>query len=351
MKKIMLPVFVFVFAVLFKSNVFAETKTKTLVNLPTFKASEIELVDKPIAGDLMIAGKQVKITSDINGDVYVAGGKVEVDSKIGGNLIVVGGEVKILGKVLKNLIMAGGKVEVDENAEIGGYTLAGGQEINLLGKFMGPVKLGAETLLVGQKTIINGNLEADVTKSEVAETSKIVGEKNIKIHEVKKPEVNESRIRQMKQVGYAGKLISFLSKLLVLLIFVKLFGKRINQIDLKNYFWANIGLGLAVLVVTPFLVIISMITIVAIPLSMIILVLYFLTIYLSSIVVSMVLGNYIFVKNKFKENFYLQAIVGLLLISLLEIVPIVGGFTRLVVLLLGMGIVFKSLKMFSKKTA
>jgi len=349
MKKILLStVLMFVFTILFTSNTLAQTKTKTLVALPKFVAGDIELIDKPITGDLMAAGKELKVVSNVNGDVYVAGGKVEVGGNIGGNLIVVGGEVKVLGKVAKNLIMAGGKVEVGEKAEIGGYVLAGGQEINLLGKFMGPVKLGAETLMVGQKSIINGNLEADVTKSEVATTSKIVGEKNIRIHEVKKPEIEKN---QMKQIGYARKVVSFLSKLLVLLIFVKLFGNKIKQTDLKNSFWANIGLGLVVLMVAPFLIILSMITIVAMPLAMIGLVIYFLAIYLSSVVVSVIVGNYVFAKNKFKENVYLQGIVGLLIISLLGLIPVVGALTKLLVLLMGVGIIFKSLKMFSKKTA
>jgi len=189
-------------------------------------------------------------------------------------------------------------------------------------------------------------LEADVAKSEVTTTAKIVGEKNIRIHEVKKPEVDKN---QFKKIGYAGKFLAFLSKLLVLLIFVKLFGNKIKKIDFKNSFWANIGFGLVVLMVTPFLIILSMVTIVAMPLAMIGLGLYFLAIYLSSIVASVIVGNYIFAKNKFKENIYLQGILGLLVISLLGLIPVVGGLTKLLIILLGVGIIFKSLKMFAKK--
>jgi len=339
MKKISLIGFLmFVFTVLFTPSVLAQTKTKALITLPTFKASEIELIDKPIVGDLMVAGKELKIVTDISGDVYVAGGEVEIDGNIAGNLIVVGGEVKVLGKVVKNLIMAGGKLEVGELAEIGGYTLTGGQEISLLGKFMGPVKLGAKSLLVGQKAIINGNLEADVTSSEISSDSKIVGEKNIKIHEVKNPEIEKN---QFKKIGYAGKFISFLSKLLVLLVFVKLFGKKMSHINIKNSFWANIGLGLMILIVAPFVMLILAITVIGLPLSLILLVIYLLSLYLSTIITSVVVGKYIFVKNKFKENIYLQSIVGLLVISLLGLIPVVGGLTKFTVVLFGIGIIFK----------
>ncbi|MPM15418.1 hypothetical protein SDC9_61789 [bioreactor metagenome] len=340
MKKIsLISLFLVVFGILFTPSVLAQTKTKAIVTLPTFKASEIELVDKPIIGDLMIAGKQIKITSDVSGDVYVAGGKVEVEGKVGGNLIVAGGEVKILGKVSKNLIMAGGKVEVGELTEIGGYTLAGGQEISLLGKFMGPVKLGSESLVVGQKAIINGNLEADVTNSEISSDSKIVGEKNIKIHEVKKPEIEKN---QFKKIGYAGKFISFLSKLLVLLVFIKFFGKKINSKNINDSFLANIGFGLMLLIMAPFVMLILAITIVGLPLSFIFLAIYLLSLYLSTIITSVVIGKYIFIKNKFKENIYLQSIVGLLAISLLGLIPVVGGLVKLTAVLFGLGIIFRS---------
>jgi len=340
MKKIFLTGFlIFVFTVLFTPSVLAQTKNKTLVTLPTFKAGDIELIDKPIAGDLMLAGKELKIVTDISGDVYVAGGEIEIDGSVGGNLIVAGGKVKVLGKVAKNLIVAGGKVEVGELAEIGGYTLTGGQEINLLGKFMGPIKLGAKSLMVGQKAIINGNLEADVTTSEISSDSKIVGEKNIKIHEVKKPEIEKN---QFKKIGYAGKFISFLSKLLVLLVFIKFFGKKINPTNIKDSFLANIGFGLMLLIMAPFVMLILAITIIGLPLSLILLVIYFLSLYLSTLITSIVIGKYIFIKNKFKENIYLQSIVGLFVISLLGLIPVVGGLIKLTAVLFGVGIIFRS---------
>lgn len=349
MKKILLStVLMFAFTVLFTQKAFAQTKTKALVKLPTFIAGDIEIVDKPVLGDLMIAAKELKIATDISGDVYVAGGKVEIDGNVSGNLIVAGGEVKVLGKVVKNLIMAGGKVQVGELAEIGGYTLTGGQEINLLGKFMGPVKLGAESLMVGQKAMINGNLDADVVTSKIATTAKISGEQNIKFHEVKKMEVDKN---QFKKIGYAGKFFSFLSKLLVVLVIVRLFGKKLSKVDFKESFWSNIGLGLVVIIVVPVLIMLSLISVVAIPLSIITFVIYLIGLYLSSIITSIVLGNYIFAKNKLKENIYLQAIVGLLLISLLGLIPVVGGLTGVVAVLLGIGITFKNLKLYFQKTA
>lgn len=328
MKKIFLTGFLtFIFAVLFSSSVLAQEKTKPTIKLPVFMAGDIQLVDKVTDGDLMISGKEIKIVSDINGDAYVAGGQVEINGNVKGNLIVAGGTVKISGKILGNLIMAGGEVTINDSAEVGGYVLAGGRKINLLGNFLGPVKLGAENLMVGKKAVINGNLEADVSNSEISSDSKITGEKNIRIHETQKVEVQTNR---WKQFGYIGKTISFLGKLLVLLIFVKLFGQKIKQINLKDSFWSAIGLGLVVLIVVPILTLILMMTIVAIPLSLIILDAYLVGLYLSGIVVSILVGSYVTKKT----NLYVQGFIGLLLLTLLGLIPLINGLVNFVVLYL-----------------
>lgn len=347
MKKIFLTGFLaLLFTLSLTPSVLAQNKSKTLVKLPTFMAGEIQLVDKTVDSDLMISGKEIKISSNINGDAYVAGSHVDISGSVNGNLIVVGGEVTISGKVSKNLIMLGGQAVVKDTAEIGGYVLAGGRKIDLSGKFMGPVKLGAETLIVGPKTVINGNLEADVSLSDISSDAKIVGEKNIRIYETKKV---ETQTNQWKSFSSIGEVLSFLSKLLVLLILVKLFGPKIKQINLQDSFWSSIGSGLLVLIVTPILALLLMITLIALPISVIILALYFIGLYLSTILSSILVGNYLSKIAKLKANNYVQGFLGLILITLIEIIPFVGGLTKFLLLLLGIGIIFKSLKKYFSK--
>jgi len=349
MKKIFLTgLMLFLFTALFTPAVLAQTKTKALVKFPVFMAGELQVVDKNIDGDLMVAGKQVKITADVKGDVYAAGQEIDISGDIGGDLIVAGARVTVSGKISKNLIMAGGQVKVDDSAQIGGYVLTGGNMVDLSGNFSGPVRLGAQSLMMGNKTIINGNFEADVYKSEIASDAKIVGEKNIRIHEVKK--VEKQKV-EFNKIGYVGKIVSFLSKLIVLLVLVKLFGEKIKKVNLKDSFWSAIGLGLVVLIVTPILALILLGTMVAAPLSIIILTTYFVGLYLSTIISSIFVGNFISEKTKLKTNNYVQGIVGLLLISLIGLVPVVGGLVKLIIFLFGIGIIFKSLKIYFSKLA
>lgn len=342
MKKIFLTgLLALVFTVLSTSSVWAQTKAKTAIKLPTFMAGEAQVVDENVDGDLMVAGRQVKITANISGDAYVAGREVEITGNINGDLIVVGSKVTISGKVLKNLIMAGGQAVVNDSAVIGGYALIGGGKVDLSGNFSGPVRLGTGTLVVDQKAVINGTLEADVRRSEIASGSKIVGEKNIRIHEAKKTEEKEIGL---KKISYGREIFSFLSKLLVLLIFVKLFGQKIKEIKIKSSFWSAMGSGLLILIGMPVLFFLLLITVIAAPLSVIILGVYLLGIYLSTIVTSVILGNYMAAKYNLKTNSYINGTGGLLLITLIRLIPMVDGLTSLIVFLFGTGIIFKGLK-------
>lgn len=344
MKKIFFSgLMMFVFTVLFTPAALAQAKTKTVVKFPVFMAGEMQVVDKNIEGDLMVAGKQVKITADVKGDVYAAGQEIDISGNIGGDLIVAGARVTVSGKISKNLIMAGGQVKVDDSAQIGGYVLTGGNRVDLSGNFSGPVRLGAQSLMMGNKTVINGNFEADVYKSEIASNAKIVGEKNIRLHEVKKVEKQNF---EFEKIGYVGKIVSFLSKLIVLLVLVKLFGEKIKKVNLKDSFWSAVGLGLVTLIVVPVASLLLMVTVVAIPLSVIGLIIYFVSLYLSIVIASILIGGYVTTKANFKVNVYFQGVLGLLLVTLVGFIPVVGGLMKFIVLLLGLGIILRSFKTF-----
>lgn len=342
MKKILLSVIiVFVITFLFPINVLAQTKSKPIIKLPIFMAGDNQVIDKPIDGDLMVGAGNIKINSNVGGDVYAGGGQIEIGGIINGNLIVGGGNIVISGKVLKNVIVGGGQVKIDNSADIGGYVLVGGGKVDLLGKFLGPVKVGARDLVVGEKAVINGDLEADVTSAEVSPTSKIEGVKKIQIHEIKQSE------KQVigRKFTFGREIYSFLSRLVLVLVLIKLLEKKMVNIDIKKSFWSNVGLGLIVLVVTPFLMLMLLISFIGIPLSGIFFLLYILFLSLSGVVTSILMGNFVYQKGYIKnENLYIQGIVGLFLLSVLGLIPFVGGLVKLAGLLFGLGFIFNGFR-------
>ena len=335
-----ISVFLLTFLGILVTPVAAQNKPKTVIKLPAFFAGDNQTIDKPVDSDVMAAGGQVTLSTTVTGDVYVAGGQISIGGTINGNLIVAGGDIKITGNIDKNLIVAGGQVAVEDQAVVNGYVLAGGGKVDLLGKILGPVKVGAGSLTVGDKASIGGNLEADVSKSDIALGATISGEKKVKIYETASREPVRVPANLWRNMGIAGGILIFISKLVVLLVLVKLFGTVINQAKLKS-FWTTMGWGLVVLSVTPFLFVLLLATIIGIPLGIIILAIYFVCLYLSVIVASLVAGKLMDQRGWLNtKNLYLQGSVGLVLITILEFIPLVGGLIRLIVLLTGLGVLF-----------
>lgn len=310
------------------------------VELPEIVAGGDRTISQPVDKDLFLAGGQVAITTEIEGDAFVAGGQINIGGTIGGNLIAAGGNITVTGQVTGNIIVAGGQVMIDQNARVGGYVLAGAGQVTINGQIAGPVKMGAGKLTVGNEASIGGNLEADVAEAEISETATITGEKKIVIREIKTPKVPMQTVE-----GWAlgSALISFLGKLLVLVILVKLFGHMLKPAkDWLKLLWPTMGWGLIVLVITPVLTVILLLTIVGIPLAFILMMLYLITMYLSSLVTAGAVGNWMVEKNWLRtENKYLEAIAGLVVITILGKIPLIGGMISFVVLLLGLGIIFK----------
>ncbi|MBI2465170.1 polymer-forming cytoskeletal protein [Candidatus Shapirobacteria bacterium] len=313
------------------------------IRLPKFEVGEDREITEPIDGDLISAGGQVKVLSEITGDAYIAGGQVEFDGVIDQDLIVAGGNVIIRGRIGKNLIVVGGQVKIEETAMVGGYVLAAGGEVIINGQVEGPVKAATSKLTIGEMAYIGGNLEADVEKVMIVDTAQIAGERRVNIHKVESPRMSETGNEAMRGIVAVGKIVYFLSKLVTLLVLVVIGGKLMAPAGaLMTRFWTTLGLGMVVTIVTPFVMMILMMSVLGIPLSIITFGVYLLALYLSSLVVAMALGNVIS-KNGWLpiKNNYLLSIIGLIVISVITNIPLIGWLMSVVVCFLGMGIIFK----------
>ncbi|MBP9817901.1 hypothetical protein KBC75_04100 [Candidatus Shapirobacteria bacterium] len=335
-----------VVGLVFLVMVFLNSGSKVLAQgtgLPTFAFGDDKKVSEQIEGDLIMAGGKVEVTSNINGDAYVAGGKVNFDGSVEEDLVVAGGEVVIKGVVGKNLTVAGGKVTIDENSIVGGYVLAAGGEVIMLGQFAGSVKVVARDLKVGEKVHIQGDLEADIESGQVAETAIVDGEKKVVVHEAKQTQIPEN---VNKALVTSGKVIFWLGQLVTLLVLLAIGGKAVEKVEVnQKNFWATLGWGLVVLIVTPVLALILLVSMVGSPLGLMLFPIYFASLYLSGLVVAITMGAMIAKNGWLKmKNRYLLAIIGLILVTVVSQIPIIGGWVKFVVLILGLGTMFRAVR-------
>lgn len=313
------------------------------IKLPVLVAGDEKVITDDIDGDLIGAGGQMRIMSVIIGDAYIGGGQVDFEGSVEQDLVIAGGKVTVSGRVGKNLIIVGGQVKIEDTAMIGGYVLAAGGEVLVNGQVAGPVRAATGKLVVGEMAFIGGDLEADVEQGTVSESAQILGEQRVKIHKVETPRASESAKSSMRGLAAIGRIVHFLSKLVTLLVLVALAGKLMAPAGvLLSKFWTTLGWGSVVAIVTPFAIMILMMSVVGIPLSFIMVGVYMLAMYLSSLAVAMAIGN-IISKNEWLpvKNIYLLSIIGLILVSVVTGIPYIGWLVSVIICFLGLGIIFK----------
>lgn len=104
--------------------------------------------------------------------------------------------------------------------------------------------------------------------------------------------------------------------------------------------WLSLGWGTVLLIVIPFVVLTLFFTVVGIPVALICLVLYAMLIYLSQIPVGLFIGRWIirrFFEVEGKALMMGSLALGLFALGLLRIIPYIGFFVGLAVVLVGFG--------------
>ena len=118
--------------------------------------------------------------------------------------------------------------------------------------------------------------------------------------------------------------------------------EKLNNVELQaSPILKTVGIGLLVLIVAPIAIIIAMFTGVLTPISLITLAVFAIAIYLSTLLSSYVLGNIINTKLLKNDNVYLSLVIGIILIKLIKLIPILGGWIAALALFYGMGLIYK----------
>ncbi|MFA4995615.1 MAG: polymer-forming cytoskeletal protein [Patescibacteria group bacterium] len=346
-----------VFAAEFRSSKEADAtvvigKNEVLKNL--YVAGNTVNVDGEIKSDLVAAGSTVVINNKIEDDLLAAGGTLNIKGDIGKNARVAGGSVSVSGKIGQDLTVAGNSVDLDKNSEIDGDLIIAGSLVNINGNIKGKVYAS------GEKISINGEISGDVVIKNVSDltigdNAKINGklsysspnEANISSNASITGSVDYKEISTGEHVWKSMRateviysiLISFITLLVLVLMFPKP-AKSVVESAFKNY-WAKIGWGLLTIIIVPIASIFLMVTIIGIKLAIIVCLIYGLLLLLSTLLSPLVAGSYIIKlikKDKDLKVDWLSALVGVVSLTLISLVPIIGWVTIVLLFLLSLGI-------------
>jgi hypothetical protein len=328
-----------------------------VVNGNYYAGGEIVEILGTVNGDVYAAGGQVMISGTINGDLIVAGGSVNISGKITDDVRAAGGQVTINADIGKNLSLAGGNLDISQNSSIGQAIQAAGGNILLA------APVGAEAMIAGGNITINspiadnlqvrgGNLrltpQAQVSgdldywvseEATISEDAPIRGKttKHELPKEFKAP--SEKQVDSfLKGFNIFSKLISITTTLILGLILIKFFPVcSQNTVSIiRKRFWATLGLGLVTIILVPIIFLLLLVSVLGIPLAFILLTLFIIFLYYARVYAILALGHFLTTKLN-KKSVLLALLLGIVAYYALTIIPIIGGLTKLFIILIGTG--------------
>lgn len=302
-------------------------------------------------------GNLVTLDGNVIGDLFTAGNQVDINGQFGNNIFAAANTMLIKGKISRDVFAAGATVTIDKDAVIDGDVSVAANAIVVNGEIKGTLRAAANTLAINGK--VGKAVKANVSDLTINSGAIITGDvtytssNQAKIDpsatvsgqvEMKQPS-SESEV-QSNTAKISSFLLSLLSILLVGVVLLLIMPKKAQDLAnlIKTRFWASLGVGFLTLIAVPVAIIILLAIFIGIPIALILLALYIFAIYIGKIFVGLAIGKLI---SKDEWSPIWAMTLGVIIISIICLVPYLGGLVGFVAMLLGLGSI--SFLLFTKK--
>ena len=316
-------------------------------------ADESLKLEKNLFGTAFSVGNTVDISSKIDGISFVAGNTIN-DSSESDYLFEAGNFVNVKDIITKDAFIAGNQVVIDSNnIERDAYVV--GSSVSISGNIGRNLYIGASTVTINGK--IKGDLVIDAEDIKISDTTVIEGtlkytrSARIDIEngaDISKKEVTKEKEQKSNNIGdIAVDFFTSYGNILVLgLLLMLLMRKVFDKIDAEKLEASNViktmGIGFLTLIIIPLVSILAFVTGIGLATGFIMLILYGISIYASSIITSYYFGKKIL--NSKIDNDYTLFALSLLILKLVMLVPVIGGFISFLSLLFGLGMIIVLIK-------
>jgi cytoskeletal protein CcmA (bactofilin family) len=302
-------------------------------------------VDASADGDVQAAGAIVSVKGSSDKDLYAAGARVSVDARVGGTLraagarVLVGPEAEIQGPTYlagADLIFAG--------VSKGPATFYA-DSVQIDGRISGEVLVRARSVTVGKTAVIDGAVVFETFGDPVIEEGATVRGRQT---------VTLPRPRQIggeHLMGALGAIVIFgVGAGLVLGVILLIAARPLVErtIDIMRTEPARTTLlGLGVLVLFPLLAVAVTATVIGMPVGLLALLALPLLLLTASVLAAFGLSDLLLNRGRESRSFggrLLLLFVGLLILTLIGIVPVLGFFTWLIAIIAGLGALWRAFR-------
>lgn len=296
----------------------------------TVVVAEGETVDglEAFAGSVVVRGTVDGDLSAFAGDVTIA-----ETGRVTGNVAGAAGSIRIAGTVDGDVSGGAGDVTIAETGTLGGNLDAGAGTVRIDGTIGGDVTVGAERIVLGSTASIAGDLTYDGQlqgpRSAVAgtvERDRSLGSSSGGFGPV--PGFSEFVL------GVYGFLVNLALGALLLLAFPR-FSRQVADAAVEGPARSG-AVGLLALVGVPFVLVLTALTIIGIPLAVVGAMLFGVLAWVGAVYGRIAVGTWLTAYTAV-ESRWVALLVGFLVVAVAVRIPFVGWIPELLVFLLGLG--------------
>jgi cytoskeletal protein CcmA (bactofilin family) len=312
------------------------------------------LVAGEVKGDLIGAGRTVRITGPVVGSVLVAGQHVQVSGKVDGSVRAAGEDVALEGAIGRNAAVLGQTLVLGQSSRVARDLHGAGRTLDLDGSVGRRAAVAGETatmrghvgqqlyfegtnLTLGPSAQVGGDVIYRSLKPATVAAGAKIGGRTEQLPPRHPSKVQRKPNRILPAVYFL--LMFFASGVVGLAAAPRLVCAAADAMVSRP--WWNPLLGLLTLIVVPIGALLVCITLIGIPLAILVLVLWVAALVFSAIPVSIFLGRVLLGRG---ISPYLALLLGLVALTLVGLVPILGRVVKLLTILFGLGVYARASK-------
>jgi hypothetical protein len=305
----------------------------------------------PIKGDLSAIAGDIISTAPINGDELLLVGSSDSRAEVAGDFRAIGGNITVEKPVAGDLVALG--ISVNDSGRTGGSVfvvalnaaLSSGasgpvtiyaNNVSLAGDFAGDVKVVASgRVTIDPNTVIHGALSYESPETAAIPTSASIIGGTTYTNISYLPNAGTSRALALASVEFF-LIVRILSVIILAGLLAGLFPRLTEAIVERartkrmRDILLTLLLGFALLVATPILLILLMLTFVGISIALIVFIAYALMVFLSFMFAGILLGGLFARRFMRRERIvWHDGVLGMLALSLVALVPFIGMFIML----------------------
>jgi cytoskeletal protein CcmA (bactofilin family) len=309
--------------------------------------------------DLVAAGGTINIRQLVKGDVIIAGGSVNVSGRVGDDVRAAGGTITIGGPVGGEVVAVGGTVTLTPEARVDGRTWLSGGRVVMAGR------IGRELKVAAAEVSVTGDVEGDMQIAartiEILSTARIKGDL---VYTSEKPARIDPGAQIRGRVTYTKSGLTQRARRIGLIVIALvrialLVGVIVCGVALLLLFpgfaipaartirsdpWKSLGLGFLVLIGTPIVGIVLVMTIIGIPVGLALGAFYMVALLLGYLTAAVFLGDQgARLVGRGPElptgPRVLSLVLSLVALALVRLIPVLGGIVTLLAVVTGLGAV------------